>query len=139
MYQSKRVTVIHLSSIDRAKSLLNIDGLSGATFEEDNYKFSASPKVYLLCHGRSISGYVLSHTNNKLIICTTNNDNIECRAPKWIEGENKYQYYPQEVGTYVQEFWPIRFAVSTSLEVKITLHCFTVDVVSGNVVENSSS
>ena len=134
VYQSKRVTVIHLSSIDRAKSLLNIDGLSGATFEEDNYKFSASPKVSLLCHGRSISGYVLSRTNNELIIRTTNNDIIHCRAPKWIEGENKYQYYPQEVGTYVQEFWPICFAVSTSLEVKITLHRFTVDVVSGNVV-----
>ena len=79
------MTDIHLSSIDRAKSLLNIDALSKATFEEDNYKFSASPKVSLLCHGRSISGYILSRTNNELVIRTTNNDNIQCRAPKWIE------------------------------------------------------
>ena len=49
VYQSTRVTIIHISSIERVKKLLTIDGVSGATFEENNLSFSASPKAYVIC------------------------------------------------------------------------------------------
>ena len=139
VYQSTRVTIIHISSIERVKKLLTIDGLSGATFEENNLLFSASPKAYILCDGQEIEGYVLRRRNSNFIIRTSNNDIVECRAPKWVENLQKYQYFIQEGRAYVKEFAPIRFLVSAHGEVKITLHRYTVDIQSGNIVVNSSS
>ena len=139
VYQSTRVTIIHISSIERVKKLLTIDGVSGATFEENNLLFSASPKAYVLCDGQEIEGYVLRRRNSNLIIRTSNNDIVECRAPKWVENLQKYQYFIQEGRAYVKEFAPIRFLVSAHGEVKITLYRYTVDIQSGNIVVNSSS
>ena len=45
VYKSKRVTIIHISSIDRVKELFTISGLCGVVFDEHDYKFSASAKV----------------------------------------------------------------------------------------------
>ena len=139
VYQSTRVTIIHISSIERVKKLLTIDGVSGATFEENNLLFSASPKAYVICDGQEIEGYVLRRRNSNLIIRTSNNDIVECRAPKWVEKEQKYQYFVQEGCAYVKEFAPIRFLVSAHGEAKIALHRYTVDIQSGNKVVNSSS
>ena len=139
VYQSTRVTIIHISSIERVKKLLTIDGVSGATFEENNLLFSASPKAYVLCDGQEIEGYVLRRRNSNLIIRTSNNDIVECRAPKWVENLQKYQYFIEEGCAYVKEFAPIRFLVSAHGEVKITLYRYTVDIQSGNIVVNSSS
>jgi len=139
VYQSTRVTIIHISSIERVKKLLTIDGVSAATFEENNLSFSASPKAYVICDGQEIEGYVLRRRNSNLIIRTSNNDIVECRAPKWVENLQKYQYFIQEGRAYVKEFAPIRFLVSAHGEVKITLYRYTVDIQSGNIVVNSSS
>lgn len=95
------MTIIHISSIERVKKLLTIDGVSGATFEENNLSLSASPKAYIICDGQEIEGYVLRRRNSNLIIRTSNNDIVECRAPKWVENLQKYQYFIQEGRAYV--------------------------------------
>lgn len=92
VYQSKRATLIHTSSINRARQSFCIDGLSGVTFAENSLKFSASPKSIVESYGKEISLHFISHTANKLEIHTTNNDTIECCAPKWINKTNNYQY-----------------------------------------------
>ena len=101
--------------------------------------FGTSPKAYVICDGQEIEGYVLRRRNSNLIIRTSNNDIVECRAPKWVENLQKYQYFIQEGCAYVKEFAPIWFLVSAHGEVKITLYCYTVDIQSGNIVVNSSS
>ena len=101
--------------------------------------FSSSPIAYVLCDGQEIEGYVIRRRNSNLIICNSNNDIVECRAPKWVENLQKYQYFIQEGCAYVKEFAPIRFLVSAHGEVKIILYRYTVDIQSSNIVVNSSS
>ena len=52
VYQSKRVTIIHISSIDRVRELLTVSGLCGVSFDEQNHTFSACAKVTLQINGK---------------------------------------------------------------------------------------
>ena len=73
VYQSKRVTIIHISSIQRVMSLLTLDGLSGVCFEHLQMRPNASPKMFLEHNGLEFNGYVLSEGRNGLKIHTEHN------------------------------------------------------------------
>ena len=131
VYQSKRVTIIHISSIERLMSLLTLDGLSGVCFEYLQIRRHASPKVFLEHNGLEISGYVLSEGSNGLKIHTNQNEVIQCLAPKWIEAEHKYEFQFNEGGMNLKEFVPVRISVASSGDVKIAFHRFAISVDSG--------
>ena len=128
VYQSKRVTIIDISSIDRVRELLTVSGLCGVVFDEQNHKFSACAKVAVQSNGKEMVGYVLScSTKNKMKVHMVDNSIIECDCPKWNDADHNYDYVQSVDAHYINEFVPIRFAIMTSGEVKITLNRFTVD------------
>ena len=81
VYQLKRVTTIHILSIGRLDSVLNIDWLSGVKFEEQHIKFSASTKAFIEQNRNEVSGYIIRRRNNTIKIYTTQNQVIRCPAP----------------------------------------------------------
>ena len=85
VYQSKRVTIIHICSIERAQELLTIDGLSAATFEEDNYLYHASARVSVVINAREQAGFVLSSNGNEIEIQLTDNSSTLCAPSQWIK------------------------------------------------------
>ena len=128
VYQSKRVTIIHISSIERVRELFTVSGLCGVVFDEQNHKFSACAKVAVQSNGKEMAGYVLScSTKNKMKVHMVDNSIIECDCPKWNDADHNYDYVQSVDAHYIKEFVPIRFAIMTSGEVKITLNRFTVD------------
>ena len=83
VYQSKRVTIIHISSIERVRELFTVSGLCGVVFDEQNHKFSACAKVAVQSNGKEMMGYVLScSTRNIMTVHMAYNSIIECDFPK---------------------------------------------------------
>ena len=121
------MTIIHISSIERAQVLLTIDGLNAATFEEENYLYRASSKVSVVIDGAEKAGYVLSSNEEVMKIQLVDNSIIECAPPQWNEDANEYDYVEgANCAPWIKQFTPIRFSVQSSGEVKITLHRFCV-------------
>ena len=128
MYQSKRVTIIRISSTDRVTELLTVSGLCGVVFDEQTYKFSAYAKVAVQSNGKEMVCYVLScSTNNKMEFHMADNSINECDLPKWNDSGHIYDYVKSVEAHYIKECVPIRFAILSSGEVKMTLNHFTVD------------
>ena len=114
VYQSKNWTVIHISSISRAKELLTIDELSGVTFDEHNIKYSASAKVHVGLNGLKMVGYVLASTKEVLEVQLSDNRIVSCRTPKWNERNNSYDFNEAINCARVKKFVPICFAMNSS-------------------------
>ena len=85
-YQSKKWTIIHISSIARAKELLTINGLSAVSFEEHNLKYSASAKVHVDLNGQEMAGYVLASSEEGLKVQLTDNRIVTVSNLQWNEG-----------------------------------------------------
>ena len=66
------------------------------------------------------------------------NSIIEFDCPKWNDAGHIYDYVESVEAHYIKEFVPIRFAIMTSGEVKITLNLFTVDQ-DGNMFQQNFS
>ena len=128
VYQSKKWTIIHISSIARAKELLTIDGLSAVSFEEHNLKYSASAKVHVDFNRQEMAGYVLASSEEGLKVQLTDNRIVRLSNPQWNEVNVTYDFYEPVNCARVKQFVPICFAVNSSGEVKLTLKRFTVDL-----------
>ena len=138
VYQSKKWTIIHISSITRAKELLTINGLSAVSFEEHNLKYSASAKVHVDFKGQEMAGYVLASSEEGLKVQLIDNHIVAVSNPQWNEGNFTYDFHKAVNGACVKEFVPICFAVNSSGEVKITVNHFTVDLDNTYVHQRSS-
>ena len=92
VYQSKKWTIIHVSSIARAKELLTIDGLSAVSFEEHNLKYSASAKVHVDFKGQEMAGYVLASSEEGLKVQLTDNHIVRVSTPQWNRGNSTYDF-----------------------------------------------
>ena len=128
VYQSKKWTIIHISSIARAKELLTIDGLSAVSFEEHNLKYSASAKVHVDFNGPEMAGYVLASSEEGLKVQLTDNRIFRVSNLQWNEVNFTYDFHKAVNCARMKQFVPIHFAVNSSGEVKITLNRFTVDL-----------
>ena len=128
VHQSKRVTIIHISRIDRVRELLTISCVCGVVFDDQNNKFSASAKVYVQSNRKEMVVYVLScSTKNQMRVHMADNSIIDCDCLKCNDSGHKYDYVELVEAHYMKEFVPICFYIMTSSEVKITLNCFIVD------------
>ena len=138
VYQSKKWTIIHISSIARAKELLTINGSSAVSFEEHNLKYSASAKVHVDFNGQEMAGYVLASSEEGLKVQLTDNCIVTVSNLQWNEGNFTYDFQKAVNGARVKEFVPICFAVNSSGEVIITPDRFTVDLDNIYVHKHSS-
>ena len=130
VYQTPSVTVIHITSLDRMKSLFSLGGLSSVFIKNatGTMMHSTCGKLSLEIDGKEMNGYILRGSQRGLTVQLENNETIDIRRPSWNSSLMKYDYpsLPMNYDT-ITSYIPNMFSVSSSGQFKYLINRFTTD------------
>ena len=130
VYQTPRVTVIHIMSLDRMKVLFSLGGLSSVFFENSTGTMihSTCGKISLTIEGGEINGFILKCSQRRLTVQLEKNKIIVISRPSWNSSLMKYDYPSTGKNCdTITSTVPNMLSVSSSGQFKYLLNRFTTD------------
>ena len=141
VYQSKKVVIIHFSSLERLKEIFTVAGLCGMEFLNvaTCHRHFACGKVSVKRNGRNMVGYVLEESRRLWTVLLWNNEKVKLRRPMYRDGVYLYANCGRDDRLVITYFWPVRFMIRCSGECKFTLNRVAIDSPTGEIVSQHSS
>lgn len=143
VYQTKKVEILHFSSLARMKQVFTLAGLCGVEFlnATSGNVHSCCGKVSTILRGKTLTGYIIDENEcGGWIVRLGNNRTVEIPRVK----------YNREVGEYVYDnrrsnrrrvisfYWPIRILIHNNGDCKMTINRLAIDSENRIMCEHSS-